>query len=105
MQSILPILQIIAQGCGLFSTIVMAVLLVYRPARERFFGLSQYLNGQKCLLRSQMLATYYKSKEKGCIRQYEFENFVLLYAAYKALHGNSFVDKINEEVREMEIVS
>lgn len=102
---VFEILSKVASVCGFISTILMLILLVYKPARERFFGLSAYLDGQKCLLRSQMLATYYKGKEKGCLRQYEFENFVLLYAAYKSLKGNSFVDKIDKEVREMEIVS
>ena len=62
-------------------------------------------NGQKCLLRSDMLQIYYHNREKKIIRQYEYENFVLLYEAYKALKGNSFIDKIYEEVHEWEIVS
>lgn len=62
-------------------------------------------NGTKCQLRSEMLRTYYHHRESGEIRQYEYENFVMLYEAYKALHGNSFIDKIYEEVRSWEIVS
>ena len=62
-------------------------------------------NGTKCQLRSEMLRTYYKNREAETIRQYEYENFVYLYEAYKALHGNSFIDKIYEEVRSWEIVS
>lgn len=62
-------------------------------------------NGVKCLLRSDMLHIYYKHKELGKIRQYEFENFVKLYEAYKSMNGNSFVDKIYDEVKTFEIVS
>lgn len=62
-------------------------------------------NGTKCQLRSEMLRTYYHHRESGEIRQYEYENFVMLYEAYKALRGNSFIDKIYEEVRSWEIVS
>lgn len=62
-------------------------------------------NGQKCQLRSEMLQIYYHNMEKGIIRQYEYENFVYLYEAYKALKGNSFIDKIYEEVHGWEIVS
>lgn len=62
-------------------------------------------NGTKCQLRSEMLRTYYKNRESETIRQYEYENFVYLYEAYKALHGNSFIDKIYEEVRSWEIIS
>lgn len=62
-------------------------------------------NGQKCLLRSDMLSIYYHNREKGTIRQYEYENFVFLYEAYKALKGNSFIDKIYKEVQSWEIIS
>lgn len=56
-------------------------------------------NGQRCLLRSEMLQIYYRNKDTKEIRQYEYENFVFLYEAYKALKGNSFIDKIYEEVK------
>lgn len=62
-------------------------------------------NGTRCQLRSEMLRTYYHHREVRKIRQYEYENFVMLYEAYKALNGNSFIDKIYEEVHEWEIVS
>lgn len=62
-------------------------------------------NGTKCQLRSEMLRIYYHNRERGVIRQYEYENFVMLYEAYKALKGNSFIDKIYEEVRSWDIVT
>lgn len=62
-------------------------------------------NGVKCLLRSSMLRTYYHNKDRQQIRQYECENFVFLYKAYKALRGNSFIDKIYKEVMTWEIIS
>lgn len=62
-------------------------------------------NGTRCQLRSEMLRTYYRHRETGEIRQYEYENFVMLYEAYKALKGNSFIDKIYEEVRSWEVLT
>lgn len=62
-------------------------------------------NGTKCQLRSEMLRIYYHHRETGVIRQYEYENFVFLYEAYKALKGNSFIDKIYREVQTWEIIS
>lgn len=62
-------------------------------------------NGTRCQLRSEMLRIYYHCHEKGVIRQYEYENFVMLYEAYKALKGNSFVDKIYKEIQDLEIIS
>lgn len=62
-------------------------------------------NGTRCQLRSEMLRIYYNHREKGIIRQYEFENFMMLYEAYKALKGNSFIDKIYREVLEWQVVT
>lgn len=61
--------------------------------------------GTKCQLRSEMLRIYYHNIKTGEIRQYEYENFVMLYEAYKALKGNSFIDKIYDEVKSLDIVS
>ena len=63
------------------------------------------INGMKCLLRDAMLRIYYRNKDTEKIRQYEKENFVLLYKAYKALKGNSFIDDIYKEVRTWEVIS
>lgn len=62
-------------------------------------------NGMKCQLRSEMLRIYYNNKDAQTIRQYEIENFVYLYEAYKALHGNSFIDKIHDEVMKWNVES
>lgn len=56
-------------------------------------------NGTKCQLRSEMLRIYYHNRDDKTIRQYEYENFVYLYEAYKALKGNSFIDRIYSEVK------
>lgn len=62
-------------------------------------------NGTKCQLRSEILRIYYHNRETEKIRQYEYENFVLLYEAYKALKGNSFIDKIYSEVKTWDIIT
>lgn len=62
-------------------------------------------NGQRCQLRNEMLRIYYRHKDDEKIRQYEYENFVYLYEAYKALKGNSFIDKIYNEVKTWEVNS
>lgn len=62
-------------------------------------------DGTRCQLRSEMLRIYYHNHEAAKIRQYELENFIMLYEAYKALKGNSFIDKIHEEVLSWEVIS
>lgn len=63
------------------------------------------VEGQRCLLRSDMLKIYYANQKEQTIRQYEYQNFVLLYEAYKALNGNSFIDKIYDEVKTWKIIT
>lgn len=62
-------------------------------------------NGQKCQLRSDMLRIYYHNKDKKSLRQYEYENFVMLYEGYKALKGNSFIDKIYSEIKTWDVLT
>ena len=63
------------------------------------------VEGQRCQLRKDMLQIYYHNRERKTIRQYEYENFVALYNAYKALKGNSFITKIYKEVQTWEVVT
>lgn len=80
---------------GVLSGVIIPVIVM----------IIKIMNGQKCQLRSEMLQIYYHNKDTGKIRQYEYENFVYLYEAYKALKGNSFIDKIYKEVQRWEIVT
>lgn len=83
--------------------IVEAILsLIIIPLAIAIFNL---INGMKCQLRSELLRIYYHNKDEEKIRQYEKENFILLYKAYKALKGNSFIDDICQEVRTWEVIS
>lgn len=92
--SLTEVAKIISEICVLLGVIIPVIVCVVRVA-----------NGQKCLMRTDMLQIYYHNRERRKIRQYEYENFVMLYEAYKALKGNSFIDKIYEEVHEWEIIS
>ena len=80
--------------------IVLSIIIV--PLAIAIFNL---ISGMKCQLRSEMLRIYYDNKEGEQIRQYELENFIYLYKAYKALKGNSFIDKIYKEVMTWEVVT
>jgi hypothetical protein len=79
-----------------------AVLAIIIPI---WVAVRKLKDGMKCQLRSDMLTIYYHNRESKKIRQYEYENFVMLYEAYKALKGNSFIDKIYSEVKEWEVVT
>lgn len=78
-----------------FIKILITELTIMSPIIVAIFLIIQ---GIKCLLRTEMLRTYYHNKDKKEIRQFELENFIALYKAYKALKGNSFIDKIHKEV-------
>ena len=92
-------LETIAKVVGYLSTLSGIVVFVVRTLREQ----KKIRNGQKCQLRAYMLQVYHDNKDKGTLRQYEAENFVLMYKAYKAMGGNSFIDEIYEHVKKWEL--
>lgn len=92
METVMTIMRVIE---ALFALILIPLVVF-------IYNLS---NGMKCQLRSDMLHIYYANKDTKKIRQYELENFVYLYKAYKSLKGNSFIDKIYKEVMEWEVIT
>lgn len=94
MDNLTALVAFVGEVLALVGAIIPIILSVRKVA-----------NGQRCLLRSDMLRIYYHNREERTIRQYEYENFVMLYEAYKALKGNSFIDKIYAEVQEWDVVS
>ena len=87
------------------ETIISELVIVVTTITPILLNLSKIRNGTRCQLRREMLRTYYHNVESKKIRQYELENFIALYDAYKALKGNSFIDKIKSEVMEWEVIS
>lgn len=87
---------------GFFAAELIALVGMMAPV---WLDNHKIRKGQLCQLRSEMLRIYYHNREGEEIRQYEYENFVLLYEAYKTLKGNSFIDKIHKEVESWEIIT
>ena len=84
--------------------ILLLVILLVKPVREWLFGIAQVKEGQRCLLRSEIVRIYYRHHDDRKLKEYEFKNMEQCYKAYKALGGNSFVERIYEEMREWDIV-
>lgn len=80
---------------------VVAIISLIIPIISK---LNKIANGTKCQHRCEMLETYYKNRDNKTIRQYELENFIHLYEAYKELKGNSFIDKVYKEVIEWKVI-
>ena len=93
MSNVTTLVALIGEIGALLGVVIPVVISIRKIA-----------NGTRCQLRSEMLRIYYKHRENEIIRQYEYENFVYLYEAYKTLKGNSFIDKIYSEVKTWEIV-
>ena len=88
----------------LWVTLIGEIITLIGILTPIIVSMSKVSNGTKCQLRSEMLRIYYRHQETKNLRQYEYENFVMLYEAYKALKGNSFIDKIYAEVKTWKIV-
>ena len=93
-------LEIIAKAIGTLGTIGGAIVFMYKIWKEQMKSKA----GQLCLLRQEMLKIYYKHRDDNTIRQYEAENFVMMYESYKARGGNSFIDEVYEIVTTWKLV-
>ena len=94
MNYIASVIALILETISLIGLIVSFIVIIRK-----------IIEGVRCQLRSEMLRCYYRNRETRKIRQYELENFVKLYNAYKALKGNTFIDKIYSEVMEFEVIT
>lgn len=94
-----------AKYAGYLTGIISALVIFVKPIRDWLFGMKAQREAMKCLLRADMLRTYYKCKDEGKIRQYDAENFELEYKAYKAYKGNSFIDGIHDNKQKWEVIT
>lgn len=82
---------------GLITTGVIGYLIA------RLKEYKTLIEGLKCLLRSNITSKYYVYKELQEIPHYEKENVLLMYSQYKKMGGNSFIDDIMEEIKDLPI--
>lgn len=85
--------------------IISEIILFLGTITPILLSVLKLTNGLKCQLRSEMLRIYYKNVDNKTIRQYEYENFVYLYDAYKSLKGNSFIEKIYSEIKQWRVIT
>lgn len=81
------------------TQIATCAVLLIKPLREWAMGTRDMREGQRCLLRSQIVKIYYGNLENQTLREFEYENLDACYKAYKRLGGNSFVDRIYGEMQ------
>ena len=104
MQTVFNIIVLIIEFVGV-GTVIALLKDFLKMKREQRQELQLIKEGNKCQLRSEMLRIYYHHEATKEIRQYEYENFVTLYGAYKILGGNSFIDKIYNELKNWRVIS
>lgn len=100
----MELLRIFADHAGDLCQIATCAALLIRPVREWLLGTEALREGQRCLLRSEIVRLYYRNHAQRQLREYEYRNLEQCYRAYKALKGNSFVDHIYGEMQEWEII-
>lgn len=98
------ILRMIADHAGDICQIATCAALLIKPIRDWLLGTEKIREGQRCLLRAEIVRTYYRHKDDRSLREYDFRNLEQCYSAYKCLGGNSFIDHIYAEMQEWDIV-
>ena len=60
-------------------------------------------NGVVCLLRTKLIEYHSKYTKLDKISSHAYENWGLMYDAYKSLGGNGMIDHMKEEIEELHI--
>lgn len=97
-------LEQIAKIIGYLATVGGFLLFLWRVWRK----IQGIADGQKCLLRSEIMAIYYRHCDEAepTLREYERKNLDALFNAYEVLHGNTFISDIyNKEMRHWHVSS
>lgn len=89
--------------CAGLATIITTSAYFVAAAKKINKNVKDVQEGVKCMLRKDMMDTYYGSRDDKTLHEYEKKNFLAEYEAYKALGGNSFVDDICAEIRKWDI--
>lgn len=101
-------LTLILQGAAALVTIALFVFNVVLSIKSRKKKEVDQEEAEhesvRSLLRSEIVRIYYANRERKALHSFEYENVVKLYGAYKKMGGNSFVDKIWEEIRAWKIL-
>lgn len=106
----MTITEIIAIGTeiitliGVVIPVFRTIKTIYESVKSQADKIELINDGIRCQLRTEMMNTYYANKDKKQIREYEAENFIKCYHAYKALGGNSFIDRVYDEVMTWEVI-
>lgn len=94
---------LVGKVAGAVCSVGTLAALLVKPVREWLFGVDAARDGQRCLLRAEIVRIYYRNREDKTLREYEFRNMSECYAAYKRLGGNSFVEHIFEEMQHWDV--
>ena len=97
-------LQYIASHAGDICQIATCAALIIKPVREWLMGTEAIREGQRCLLRAEIVRLYYRHRDDKKLKEFEYRLLEQCYKAYKVLCGNSFIDRIYEEMQEWEII-
>ena len=95
------ILKVILTVVGFVTTGVLGYLVAkVKDYKKRDVNQEEAL---KCLLRSNITSKYYVYNEMGSIPVYEKENIDYMFEQYKAMGGNSYIERIVKEINDLPI--
>ena len=64
-------LQLVLSIVNISFTIALSAIALLKPLRKKFLGMHAVEDGQKCLLRADMLRLYYNHRKDQSVRPYE----------------------------------
>lgn len=106
MEYIIPIMTSVASAMLVF--VLQAVLrenhkLKCEREKKQEAEEAALKEGVLCLLRVKLIEYHAKYMESGFISSNAYQNWMLMYKAYKALGGNGLIDHMKEEIESLHI--
>jgi multisubunit Na+/H+ antiporter MnhB subunit len=101
------ILLKIGSYVGALSAIIVFLGLIIKPLRKRIIDWIRKTSNSEvllALLRDRITAIYFMYNELGYIYSYELENVLKMYDLYHKMNGNSYVDTIVSDMKQLRIV-
>lgn len=86
-----------------FGLLSSSILYLYRKMKQHMNIMMATKKGVQVLLKSKIIDKYMEYRKNGCTSIHDQEIINELYKEYKTLGGNGVIDRLVDEIAEMEV--
>lgn len=87
----------------LFAILSGSILYLYKKMKDYHKLILSTKNGVQALLKSKIIEKYIEYRKNGCVSIHDQEMINELYTEYKILGGNGIIERLVDDIAEMEV--